>query len=165
MISSARIRNMIRWVKTTLPTKLGSSLPINQVQYMDKVAESVMWFPYGIHANVPAEALALMVSVQANEEAKVAFPGSPLERPTDLLPGEVAVYHPTLGTSIVLRNTGAVEVTGTVINLTGAVTVTGALTVTGAAVLSSTVTSGGTDISDTHTHPVTTAPGTTGTPN
>lgn len=154
MISLARLKNLIRWVKTTLPEKAGAAMPINQVEYMSKVAESVMWFPYGMHANVPADALALMLSVQANEESRVALPGSPIERPTDLQPGEVAFFHPMLGTmTLVLRNTGVLEInTPTSVAITSpAVTMSGTLDVTGTITGGTVLTTAGRNL-DMHVH-------------
>jgi phage gp45-like len=119
---------------------------VQQVSYRGRTANAMMWFAYGHHANLPVDVLAQLVATSGRPESRIAFPGSPLERPTGGDPGDVFWFHPQTGSRFHFKANGEVEAT------CGKLTITGDLTVTGASALGSTVTSGGTDISDTHTH-------------
>jgi len=76
---------------------------------MGKAADTLMVFPYGLHANVPAEALALLFSIQGNPDNRAAIAWDAKVRPT-LEEGEVAFYHPASGGLVVWRNSGNLEI-------------------------------------------------------
>ena len=59
-----------------------------------------MVFPYGLHGNVPAGALALMFAVGGNPENRAAIAWTPKGRP-ELSEGEVAFYHPLIPNLII----------------------------------------------------------------
>ena len=134
---SDRIKRLIRWGKITLPGDNSGQFPVQQITYLNKAANAVMWFPYGFHANVPPERLALLFSVQGNAEARVAFPGSPEDRPA-AEPDEVIVFHPPSGSKIHFKTNGDIELVTTtkvkvdtpLAEFTGDVEVTGSVTVT-----------------------------------
>lgn len=180
-------RNLLRWARITKAGVDGKQFAEQQVSYMGKVADSVMVFPYGMHGNVPVDYLTVMAAMAGNAENRAVLGCLPKTRP-ELAEGETAFYHPPTNAFIIWRSTGALEiqtgegggapitvvasqvdVTAPVINMTGDVTIDGNLSVTGsgsAATLPAIVTSGGQDISGTHTHGgVQTGGGTTGTPN
>ncbi len=175
---SEKIKNLLRWCKVTRDGGSDSDqFPVQQVGYLEKVGDALMWFPFGYHANIPAETLALMLSMQGNSEARVALPGSPVGRPA-VAAGEVVVYHPATLSRIHFKANGDIEVTtktkikvtaplaeligdmtvsGDVtvagdVNVTTDLNVTGDADVTGSTTLGATVTSNGKDISDTHIH-------------
>lgn len=158
--SSVRmIRNLLRWCRISRDGDDAGDFPIQQVDYQGKVGDAVVWFPYGLHANIPTGELAVMLGIGGNAEGRVVMPGSPNQRPK-VAAGEVVIYHPPSGSKVHFRANGDIEITSTSkvkidapsAELTGDVTVAGDLTVTGDAILGTTVTSGGKDISDTHTH-------------
>jgi len=243
------MKDGIRWtrvVKAKTEADDPTKFYVQQVEYMGKPSDSLMVYPYGIHANVPADAFGLMFSIQGNPDNRGTIAWTPKNRP-DLAGGEVAFYHPPTDAFIIWKangdldietgnagigqinvksgniniksgditiesgdiditsgtiavdsgditiesgdiditngditvSGGNVDITATDVavlspltTVTGALTVTGLLTaggiatsgggnaditgdleVTGSTILGSTVTSGGVDISDTHTHP------------
>lgn len=175
---SDRIRNLLRWCKVTRDGGSDTDqFPVQQVGYLEKVGDALMWFPFGYHANIPAETLAIMLSMQGNREARVALPGSPIGRPA-IAAGEVVIFHPATQSRIHFKANGDIEVTtdtkikvtAPLAELIGDLTVSGDVTVdgdvnvitdlnvsgdadvTGSTALGATVTSNGKDISDTHTH-------------
>ena len=163
-------RNLIRWARITKAGTDTDQFAVQQMDYLGKVSDGLIVFPYGIHGNVPADALALMFAVQGNPENRAAIAWTPKDRPT-LADGEVAFYHPPTDAYIIWRSTGKLEiVTGTEgtadIEITAAnVKINGNLEVTGSATLGATVTSNGVNISDTHKHSgVQTGAGNTGNP-
>ena len=113
------IRSMIRWAEVTLTGADDGDFPIQQVTYLGKTGDAFMHFPYGYHANIPREALALMLSVSGRADARVALACSPMERPTGTASGEVVVFHPLTGSSITFKSSGDIE-----IETAGEVTVT-----------------------------------------
>lgn len=165
-------KNSIRMSRITSPGADDGQFPTQQMTYLGKVADGITVFPYGFHANVTADVLALMFSVQGLPENRLAMPFNTKKRPK-LAAGEVAFFHPPTMSFIIGRANGDLDIetgdggTGNVninckqANVTASesvtldtpeTTITGNLTVTGDTTLSSTVTSGGKDISDTHTH-------------
>ena len=94
------IRKLIRWARITKAGTDTEQFATQQLEYMGKVGEGLMVFPYGIHANVPADALALMFSVGGNPENRAAIAWTPKDRP-QLAEGEVAFYHPRLPDMII----------------------------------------------------------------
>lgn len=167
------LRKLIRWARVTAAGKDTSQYATQQVEYMGKVGDSFMVFPYGLHGNLPPDSLALMFAVGGNQDNRASIGWTPSLRP-ELKSGEVAFYHPLLPQLMIhmqengrmlVRSGVAIDVEAPEANFTGNVTVSGDLSVTGATALGSSVTSGGTDISNSHTHGgVTTGSGTTGTP-
>ena len=142
----------IRWARIVAAGKDDGKFPVQQLEYQGKVADGLMLFPYGTHANVPADALAIMFSVGGAADNRAAFAYTPTNRPK-LADGEVAFYHPPSGAHMVWRNGGKLEIItdGTIDITCPSLTITGDLTVTGSTALAA-VTSNGTDIGDTHTH-------------
>ncbi len=170
-----KIRSMIHWGSTTRANDDSGDFPIQQIGYMGKISEAVMWFPAGFHSNVDSNELALILSVQGNSEAKIGLPGTPAKRPK-IATGEVVVYHPKSGSKIYFKDNGSIVVTSSTgvtidtpttlvtgdmtvegqLDATGGVVVTGgsgaAMNVTGETHLGSIVRSGTKNIGDTHTH-------------
>ncbi len=107
------IRRLLRWARVTLPGDDTGDFPIQQVGYLGKVGDALVWFPYGMHANIPADELVLAVSMQGNPEARVVLPGSPQKRVKPLAAGEVVFFHPDTGSKIHFKANGDIEITST----------------------------------------------------
>ena len=123
--SSGVIKRLLRWGKVSRDGDDAENYPVQQVTYLGKVGDALMWFPYGYHAVVPDDTLAFLASMQGNSEARVGFPGSPTLRPRITSP-EVVVYHPPTGSKIHFRANGDIEVEGVDLR----VTTTGPTTIT-----------------------------------
>lgn len=153
-------KNSIRLSRITAPGADDKQFTAQQMEYLDKAADGITVFPYGMHANVPADFLALMFSVQGNPDNRFATPFNTKKRPT-LASGEVAFFHPLLPDLIIklqangkmlVKSAVSVDVDAPEATFSGNVTIDGNLTVTGTSTLGATVTSNGKDISDTHGH-------------
>ena len=94
------LRNLIRLARVTKAGSDDKQYATQQVEYLGKVAESQMVFPYGIHGNVPPDSLALMFAVHGNPENRAAIGWTTTKRPK-LSSGEVAFYHPLIPNLII----------------------------------------------------------------
>lgn len=101
--------NMIRWARITKAGSDTEQFAAQQMEYLGKVADGLIVFPYGIHANVPADSLALMFAVQGNPDNRAAIAWTPKDRPK-LASGEVALYHPPTDAFIIWRKTGDLDI-------------------------------------------------------
>lgn len=164
---TSSISRLIRWASITRPGKDDKALPIQQVSYLGKSADCTIVFPYGMHANVDGDSLTLVFAVGGDDDNKAGISTSGNRR-QQLAPGEVMVYSPVTGDSVVFKAGGGIDLTTTgdlnasvtgdivasaanttitsgTVTLDGNVTITGNLTVVGAAsvgALSSTGTAG-----------------------
>jgi len=127
------------------------------MEYLGKVADGLIVFPYGIHGNVPADSLALMFSVQGNPDNRAAIAWTPKDRPK-LAGSEVAFYHPPTDAFIIWRANGELDIeTGTGgtkdINIKAAsVNITANVNIVGDTTFTGTVKANGKVIDDTHQH-------------
>lgn len=103
-----KLRSLIRWALVTADGDGDLDFPIQKLTYLGKSAEAVTWFPYGYHANMPANTLGLMLSAQGLPEGRVMFGGSPSARPS-ISSGEVAVYHPETGSILHMKDGGDID--------------------------------------------------------
>lgn len=133
-------RNLIRYGRITKRLTRKGQFAVQQTTYQGKVADAHMIHPYGLHANVPADTLALLLAVQGNPDNRAAFAMDSKAWPT-LEDGEVALYHPSTGGMLVWKTDGSVEITTSV-----GMTINADLTING------TVTNNGKNIGDTHGH-------------
>lgn len=145
------LRNLVRWARITKSGMDDKQFAIQQMGYLGKVADGLMVFPYGIHGNVPVDALALMFAVEGNPDNRAAIAWTPKDRPK-LAAGEVAFYHPPTGGSMIWRANGDLDIqTGN--NGTANINIKAAkINVIGETHLDSVVTSNDVDISHTHVH-------------
>ena len=104
-----KIKNLIRWARITKAGSDKEQFATQQMEYLGKVADGLIVFPYGIHGNVPPGALALMLSIQGNPDNRAAIAWTPKDRPT-LAAGEVAFYHPPTGAFIIWRANGDLDI-------------------------------------------------------
>jgi hypothetical protein len=103
-----RMKGFLRWAAVSLASDDSGNYPVIQVRYFRKAANALQWTPYGLHCNAPVDTLVQMFTA-GNSEARVAFPGSPVGRPV-LAVGEVVLYQPTTGASVLLKANGDIEV-------------------------------------------------------
>lgn len=166
-----RLKSIIRLGATDNSVSERGGLPIQKVFYLGKSAESVILFPYGMHARPKPNWLSLIFTYGARSENRWHMVTSAEKRPTDLKEGEVVFYHPATMAEIRLKSDGTIEATTSLFKVNGNLQVTGtstledtlevlALTTTAGIATSgtttanfgATITSLGQDISNTHTH-------------
>ncbi len=132
-------KNSIRLSRITAAGADDKQFTAQQMEYLDKVADGITVFPYGMHANVPADFLALMYSVQGNPDNRFATPFNTKKRPT-LASGEVAFFHPLLPDLIIklqangkmlVKSAVSVDVDAPEATFSGNVTIAGNLQVDG----------------------------------
>lgn len=159
------LRNLIKWARITKPAPAeAQQFAVQQVSYSGKVGDAAVVMPYGLHANLPVDSLALMFAVNGESDNRAIIGYDAKRRPT-LEEGEVAFYHPPTDSFIIFRASGDLDIQagtegGANVNITAAtvsitaddVDISGNLTVGGDTALTAVVTSGGTDIGSTHTH-------------
>ena len=75
------IKNIVRWAKITTAGTDDQQFATQQMEYLGKVADGIIVFPYGLHGNVPPDALALMFAVQGNPDNRAAIAWTPKNRP------------------------------------------------------------------------------------
>lgn len=109
--SSTVIKRLLRLCRISKIGDDAGRYPVQQVSYLGKQGDALIWLPYGVHANIPPDKLAVMLALHGNAEARVALPGSPTDRPASLAEGEVAFYHPPTGSIIHFKANGDIEVT------------------------------------------------------
>lgn len=140
--------------------------PVQQIEYMEKVCESEIFFPYGLHANLPPMANVITFGVLGQASNKVSF-GNFTNKRMSLKVGEVIFYHPLKGAYIHMKNNGEISMkTGSTTLVmkpnakavfTGDLDIIGKLDVTGDTDVHGTMTGGavkteaGIDL-DTHDH-------------
>jgi hypothetical protein len=129
---------------------------------MGKTSNAMMVFPYGMHANVDKDSIALMLQVLGDNGSKAAIPMSHKGRPV-LAPDEVSVFHPPSGSLIHFKSNGDIAIeSGTKVTIGADVEINGNLTIPlvsgGAANLESLITKIANQTYLTHTH-VCAAPG------
>ena len=103
------IKNIVRWARITKAGSDDKQFATQQMEYLGKVADGIIVFPYGLHGNVPADSLALMFAVQGNPDNRAAIAWTPKDRPK-LSDGEVAFYHPPTDAFIIWRTTGDLDI-------------------------------------------------------
>jgi len=103
------LRNLLRLARITSAGKDADNVPIQQMEYLGKVADGVIVLPYGLHANVPADIAAIMMALQGNPENRYAIPFNTDKRPK-LAAGEVAFFHPPTDAFIIWRASGELDI-------------------------------------------------------
>lgn len=137
-----KIKRVLRQCRISRDGDDLGDFPIQQVEYLGKVGDAAMWFPFGFHANVNEDSLGMMFTISGNDDARVVFAGSPEKRPR-LEPGELVVFHPKTQSRIHFKANGDVEITSTTklkvdtptVQFTGNVDIDGNLNVDGDAVI------------------------------
>lgn len=101
--------NATRFAQVTKAANNEDQFSVQQLSYLGKVVDAFIVFPYGVHGNVPVDALALVMSIQGRPENRAAIAWTPTIRP-ELLENEVAYYHPPTGAHIIWRQDGSLEI-------------------------------------------------------
>lgn len=105
----ALLGRLLRWAIVEDDGGNAGPQPWQQVRLLGQSGRSVAVYPYGYHAVAPAGSRALvgLVGGEAGNRAHIAT--SPDDRPA-LKSGEVSVFHPATGSSVIFREDGSVEV-------------------------------------------------------
>lgn len=104
------LNKLLRWGRITKAGSDAEQFATQQTEYLGKVADTLLVFPYGVHGNVPADALALLFAMQGNPDNRAAIAWTPKIRPK-LVDGEVAFYHPPTGGTVIWKANGNLEIT------------------------------------------------------
>ena len=161
-----RIRGLLYWSRVAQAGADDLTFPVQRVSYRGKLADCLMLFPFGFHANLTPDSLLATFAMGGNAEDRVGIGGDPRERPR-LAEGEVVVYHPPTGSMIHFRASGDIDITAVgELNVkaekvtvdaplsvfTGSVEIQGGLDNTAGEADFGTIRSNGTGIDDGHTH-------------
>lgn len=105
------LKRIIRFGVITGKGTNGNEFWIQQMSYLGKFSDCLIVFPYGMHANLPADntVMNLFWAVEGNPENKAGIGWTPKLRP-DLEPGEVAHYHPYSNSLVIFRNNGDIDI-------------------------------------------------------
>ena len=106
-----RITNLVKTAEITLPDNDLGNYPTAQVSYYGKIVETQMVYPYGLHANAPANTLLKLTNNMGQEENTYGIPYSTNQRPKGLQVGEVVVGSPQVGNYTKFCVNGDVNVT------------------------------------------------------
>lgn len=118
-----KLRNIVR-ICTVTGGDQAKQVPIQQITFKGKVADTLMVFPYGLYANVSStDALALLFSIEGNEGSRAAMAYTPQLRPEDLEQDEVAIYHPFTKSFIKFRNNGDIDIDTDVEDASGSINI------------------------------------------
>lgn len=104
------LRNLIRRATVTAAGSDDKDVAVQQVTYLGKTGDCEIVFPYGMHANLPEDAILLMYSVQANSENRAGIGGVPKERIKNLPEKEVVFFHPFTKSKIHFRNNSDIDI-------------------------------------------------------
>lgn len=93
-------------------------VPVQQVSYNGKVIDMEIFFPYGMHANLPVSSpsssglvsYGFLLPINGEEDVSVGLFSAPTHRPTNLEEGEVCFFHPFTQTYIYFKNSGNLEI-------------------------------------------------------
>lgn len=103
------LRSLIRWASVVRAGDDAGQFPLQQVEYLGKVADCIMVFPYGMHANVDGDSLAAMLAMNGNVDNRAAIPTS-MSRRAKLESGEVTFYSPLTRSFVTFKKNGDIEV-------------------------------------------------------
>jgi phage gp45-like len=81
--------------------------PIQSVEYLGRDGNVEVFFPYGLHANVPKGAMAILFSMLGQSSNKVAMLSAPQER-VKVETGEVVLFHPITQAKTYFKNDGSI---------------------------------------------------------
>jgi hypothetical protein len=99
------LTKLIRWASVVRAGSDADQFPTQQVEYLGKVADCIMVFPYGMHANVHGDSLAVMLAMNGALDNRAAIPSSMNNRQA-LAGGEVMIYSPLSGSSVIFKANG-----------------------------------------------------------
>lgn len=143
---------ILRWARIIKPATDDKQFLTQQISYLGKTSESLMVYPYGMLANIPADNLALLLSIQSDSN-RASF-GIDTKSRIELTEGEVSIYSPTTGAFMIFRTNGDIDIVAgsSNVNIAGDVNITGNLTLTGDMDVTGAMTNNGSNVGDTHGH-------------
>lgn len=104
------IKRLIRYARITRSGTNGQQFFTQQIEYLGKAADTLMVYPYGMHANLPPnDTLTVTFSIEGHAESRASIGWTPQLRP-DLESGEVAYYHPFSNSLAIFRNNGDIDI-------------------------------------------------------
>jgi phage gp45-like len=104
------LHKLIRWARITKPAPAEpQQFAVQQVSYSGKVGDAAVVMPYGLHANLPVDSLALMFAVNGEPDNRAIIGYDAKKRPA-LEEGEVAFYHPPTDSFIIFRASGDLDI-------------------------------------------------------
>lgn len=106
------LRNMIVTAVTTgIETSTNESqFAVQQIEYMGKTTDCLVFFPYGQFARLPKEQFLLLFSIGGEENHRATFgSGNPVDRP-EIDQGEVVYFHPQTKTKLTFKNNGDLDI-------------------------------------------------------
>lgn len=104
-----RITNIIKRAFITLAGGDNDKFQTTQINYLGKVADMEVIYPYGLCGNPPAGSLVLLFNVQGQEENKAGIANLPNQRFKNLKPGEVVLGNYLTGSYIKFLENGDIE--------------------------------------------------------
>lgn len=104
-------KNLIKLCRFSKTGSDNRRAPEQQVEYLGKVVDAIVAMPYGSHANVPEDFMAVLLQLSTQEQNRILLPLSLTERPHPIASGEVVYYHPITGDKIHFKNNGDIDIT------------------------------------------------------
>lgn len=112
ILDNNKLINLVKLAVTTgiETSNNDSQFPIQQIEYLGKVADCLIVFPYGQFSRLPKDQLLVVLSIGAEEENRVAMgSGDPADRP-EIEQGEMVYFHPLSKTFLKFKNNGELEI-------------------------------------------------------
>lgn len=105
-----KLFNIIKRGIITLSSNDIADFPTVQVTYLGKTKNVELVLPYGLYSNPKEQSIALLLSVNGQEENISAIPYNPYTRFKDLKAGEVAVGNPHTTSKVYFKANGDIEI-------------------------------------------------------
>lgn len=93
------------WATITRKGSEKGTYPIQQITYLGRVTDAFTLFPYGMHANLPAKQLGLLLDAQGQ-----IFMGTSAVGRIKVEAGEVVFYHPGTQSKVHFKASGDIDV-------------------------------------------------------
>ena len=105
-----KIRSIIKRATLTNTGSDFEEVPISQVRYLGKTADTEILWPYGFGGIPPVDSVCLVFTVNGDESNRTAIASLPSSRPLGLSPGDV--YMSNLLTKDIIKMTeNGIEIT------------------------------------------------------
>ncbi len=102
--------NMIKQAKVVKNDDDSGNAPLNQMTYMDKVADVPQYMPYGLTSRPPKDSLAAIFNLQGQEQNRLAFVFNWFKRKKKLKEGETVLENMLSGGFIYMKEDGDMEI-------------------------------------------------------
>lgn len=104
------IANSIKRVAVSESSSDNGNYAKQKINYRGTTGNAEMLLPYGHHANIPANTLAVMLRLSADSENRVAIPMSGRNRIKGLAEGEVVYFHPDTHSYLWFKANGDIDI-------------------------------------------------------